>query len=91
MKVFGTMKLSGLARMAAANSLSYCTFALGIDSKLTLQPQRDAEGGQGEHRHGDPRDAQARRAHRRYLAVRRQPPERQEDAGQHSERAARTR
>src|ERR1022692_1221403 len=38
MNFFGTMKLSGLARTAAASSLWYCTLAHGIDSKLTLSP-----------------------------------------------------
>ena len=40
MKVFGRMKLSGFALIAAASSFSYSSFAQGIDSKLTLRPTR---------------------------------------------------
>ncbi len=38
MNVLGTMNVSGLARIADLSSFSYCTLALGIDSKLIGRP-----------------------------------------------------
>src|ERR1022692_4574435 len=116
MNFFGTMKLSGLARTAAASSLWYFHVAGKVPDELLRddeaerigahgrrkfpvvlhprprhrlevdpEPERDPKDSEDKDGRGYPGNAEPRRAHRRDLAVRGQPPESQQDAGQNSQ------